>query len=135
MKKKVCNGCEEEKVIWKNYDGNKYCQYCWNKIKYKKDPPKPKKQIPIQPRSKKRKFLDTAYSKLRKDFLSNNSMCQASLPGCQNNACDVHHKKGRGKWYLVVSTWLAVCRPCHEWIEHNPIEATELGFRESKLTD
>ena len=44
MKKKICSGCEEEKMIWKNHEGNKYCQYCWNKIKFEKDPPKPKKQ-------------------------------------------------------------------------------------------
>lgn len=34
MKKlKVCSACQEEKVIWKNHEGNKYCQYCWSKIK------------------------------------------------------------------------------------------------------
>ena len=45
MKKlKVCSGCHEEKVIWKNHEGNKYCQYCWNKVK--SDDPEHKNVIP-----------------------------------------------------------------------------------------
>lgn len=62
-------------------------------------------------------------------------MCEASLPQCTQNATDIHHKKGRGKYYLVVNTWMAVCRTCHNWIETHPIEATDLGFRESKITE
>ena len=132
---KICSGCDEEKVIWKNYEGEKYCQYCWNRIKFKKDPPKPKVQKPINPKSKKQVVLDRAYTLLRIPFLEQHPMCQAALPGCQGASCDVHHKIGRGKWLLVVSTWMAVCRTCHQWIELHPIEATEMGFRESKITD
>jgi len=135
-KKKICSQCAEEKVIWKNHEGGKYCQYCWNIIKFKKDPPPPKIQKQIPAKSKKRAKLDEIYSKLRKIYLTDHPMCEASMPGrCQANACDIHHKKGRGKWYLVVSTWMAVCRDCHQWIETHPIEATEMGFRESKITD
>lgn len=134
-KKKICSGCGEEKVIWKNHEGEKYCQYCWNSIKYKQDPPKPKVQKPIKPRSKKMQKLDQIYTKLREIFMRDHPQCQACLPGCMGGATDVHHKKGRGKWYLVVSTWMAVCRKCHEWIELHPVEATEMGWRESKITD
>lgn len=134
-KKKVCSGCETEQYIWKNHEGEKYCQQCWNRIKYQQDPPKLKKQKPIAPKSKKQSMLDNAYTKLRRIFLSEHDMCQACLPGCMGQATDVHHKKGRGKWYLVVATWMAVCRKCHQWIEEHPIEATEMGYRESKITD
>jgi hypothetical protein len=135
MKLKICSGCGEEKKIWKNHEGNKYCQYCWHRIKFQKDPPKPKPKKPINPKSKKQKALDSAYTVLRKPFMEKHPMCQAALSGCQDASCDVHHKKGRGKWLLVVDTWMAVCRPCHTWIEEHPIEATEMGFRESKITD
>ena len=111
------------------------CQYCWNKIKFQKDPPKFKKRTPIKPKSKKQAALDKAYSLLRIPFMQNNPMCQAALVGCQGGSTDVHHKKGRGKYLLATNTWMAVCRTCHGWIETHPIEATEMGFRESKLTD
>lgn len=135
MKLKTCAGCGEEKKIWKNHEGNKYCQYCWNRIKFQKDPPKPKPRAPINPKSKKMKALTSAYSILRKPFMLSHPMCEAALPGCQGPSCDVHHKKGRGKWLLVTDTWMAVCRTCHQWIETHPEEATEMGFRESKITD
>jgi hypothetical protein len=48
------------------------------------------------------------------------------------HATDVHHKKGRGKYHLDVTTWLPVCRNCHAWIELNPIDAVELGFSDSR---
>lgn len=129
-KKKMCAGCESEQYIWKNYEGQKYCQRCWNLIQLKQKTIKP-----IANKSQKQSKLDKLYSQLRKIFLTDNPNCQAALPCCQGGATDVHHKKGRGKWYLVVKTWMAVCRPCHDWIETHPIEATEMGFRESKLTN
>ena len=27
-----------------------------------------------------------------------------------------------------ITTWLSVCRTCHNWIELNPIDAQELKF-------
>jgi hypothetical protein len=43
--------------------------------------------------------------------------------------CDIHHSKGRtGKNYLDESTWIAVCRPCHQWIEENRREAERMGL-------
>jgi len=134
-KKKICSGCHDEKYIWKNHEGGKYCQQCWNYIKFKKDPPVPKKNKPIAPKSKKQQKLDVLYTQLRKVYMTNNPMCHAALPGCGQQSTDVHHKKGRGKWYLVVNTWMSVCRHCHTWIETHPIEATEMGFRESKTRD
>jgi len=49
--------------------------------------------------------------------------CQAQLPGCTVRTQDVHHVLGRGKYLLIESTWLAVCRHCHEHIHQNPTEA------------
>ena len=136
IKKKTCNKCTEEKVIWKNYEGEKYCQYCWNTIKAALDEGKPVKlRAPIKPKSAKQAKLDSLYTQLRKPWMENNPMCEANLVGCTHHSTDVHHKKGRGKWLLIVDTWMSVCRTCHTWIETHPVEATEMGYRESKITE
>ena len=72
--------------------------------------------------------LDTVYFKLRKNFLYKYPLCGAALPNCTSQSTDIHHMKGRGKYYNDLSTWLSVCRTCHNWIETHPIEAIELGL-------
>ena len=70
----------------------------------------------------------TIYNKLRKTFLEKYPLCQASLHNCNLKSTDVHHKKGRGKYLNDPTTWLSVCRSCHNWIEEHPVEATEMGY-------
>lgn len=82
--------------------------------------------------SKKMAKANNAYSKLRKIFLNNHSICHAKIFKCSLHATEVHHKKGRGKYHLDTNTWLPVCRNCHTWIENNPSDAVELGFSESR---
>lgn len=130
-KKKHCNGCDTDQFIWKNDRGNKYCKSCW--MRRKEKPLKRKKVTPLKFKSKKMSVLDTAYTKFRKQFLFNKPNCEAHLDGCSLQSTDVHHKKGRGKYYLVMDTWLSVCRNCHIWIEENPIEAEELGFSDKRI--
>ena len=40
-----------------------------------------------------------------------------------------HNKRSRrgGSWWNP-TTWLSVCRTCHDWIETHPTEAIELGL-------
>ena len=76
--------------------------------------------------------LNTAYSKLRKQYLTDNSICNAKIDKCSVHTTDVHHKNGRGLYHLETSTWLAVCRNCHMWIEEHPAESYELGFSGSR---
>jgi hypothetical protein len=130
QKKKLCDVCNTDQFIWKNDKGNRYCKYCWYKTKEKVS--KPLQRKPINKKSKKMRILDQAYTKLRRPFMEANPMCQAALPCCNGNSTDVHHKKGRNKYYLAVSTWLSVCRQCHTYIEEHPKEARELGFSETK---
>ena len=82
----------------------------------------------MKQKSKKMQRIDAKYSQLRRVFLTDYPMCQAALPDCTQRSTDVHHKKGRGIYHNDVSTWLSVCRNCHNWIEANPIDAEELGF-------
>jgi hypothetical protein len=41
--------------------------------------------------------------------------------------------KGRGKYHLDTTTWLALCRSCHMWIEENPDASEEFGYTKSRL--
>lgn len=129
-KKKLCNNCNTEQFIWKNDKGSRYCKNCWYKYKQEN---KPLKRKPINRKSKTMQIIDLAYSKLRKKFMEEKPMCEAALPGCTGQSTDVHHKKGRGKYHLMVSTWLSVCRHCHTYIEEHPAEAQELGFSEKRI--
>ena len=91
------------------------------------------------------------YSALRKKFLEEHPFCQLWI--CQNypsvelgsiaavekvawadferrapRSVDIHHRKGRGKHFLDVSTWMAVSREGHDFIHKNPKESYEKGW-------
>lgn len=88
---------------------------------------KPMKPIPKV--SKKRQVQNLQYSVLRTEFLGKkeNQVC----PITKQQTIEVHHLycgKDRAKYYLDVSTWLAVSREGHNWIHDNPKEARELGY-------
>lgn len=132
VKKKLCNGCEKLTVIWKSVGTAKYCKNCWSRhtdSKVRQTSPRAK---PL-PRTSKRQKLDSAYAILRMKYLKDHTMCEAHLSGCATYSSEIHHKKGRGEYFLDSSTWLAVCRPCHQHIELNPKEAKELGFSVERL--
>jgi hypothetical protein len=83
----------------------------------------------IPQKSKKRIIEDAKYSVFRIEFLSKieNRIC----PITQKPTTEVHHKysgKDRSKYFLDVSTWLAVSREGHNWIHDNPKEARMLGY-------
>jgi len=132
VKKKICNGCKEEKLIYKCIDGKKYCKYCT----YILIPPKQTvTKTFINRVSDKKKQKDIEYSKLRKLYLESHPFCEAKLPGiCTAEATDIHHLysgKNRSKYYLQVDTYKAVCRNCHNYIhDHLSIEdAIEMGLK------
>ena len=82
----------------------------------------------MKQKSHKMQKLDTKYNKLRREHLTKYPMCQASLHCCTNKSTDIHHKKGRGIYHNDITTWLSVCRNCHNWIEMHPVESKELKF-------
>lgn len=82
--------------------------------------------------SKKMAKTNSEYSKLRLEYLYKYPMCQAKIFECTLKATDIHHKQGRGKYHLDTSTWLSVCRNCHNYIEHHPKEAKELGYTSTR---
>jgi hypothetical protein len=127
-KKKICNACDTEQIIWKNHDGNKYCKSCWFK---NQSQPLPKRAAkPIKPKSDKKNIQDQLYTILRNKFFQNdnNKSCKAKLQGCTLIACDVHHLysgSSRSEHYLNVKEWMPVCRNCHSVI-HNKMTKEEL---------
>lgn len=130
LKLKICDGCQKETVIWKNHEGYKYCKNCWSCHSSKDNTQKPTKSA-IPPVSSKRKKKDQEYLKLRERFLTQNHLCQLAVAGCTNGATDVHHTyagANRDAFYLVQSTWRAVCRNCHDWVHAHPTEARVLGY-------
>lgn len=132
-KLKLCEGCKEMTVIWKREGRLGYCKNCWSMRSPQKS--KPTKQQPIARRSSKQQKLEAAYMVIRNLYIKNHPMCEAHLPQvCTQVATDVHHKKGRGEFLLDDTTYLAVCRGCHYWIEHNSREAKLLGFSISRLS-
>jgi len=134
VKLKMCAGCNTEKVIRKNFEGNKYCKDCW----YSKEVTKlPSSKKPIKPKSDKKDILDVLYSKMRKEFLNlpENSTCRAKLPGCMGQFKEnltVHHTRGRGLYYLDKKTWIPLCLACHQWVETHPKEAREMNLSHTK---
>ena len=132
MKLKICDGCQKETVIWKNHEGFKYCKYCWSCQKaIDNDSEQKPTDYKIPQVSSKRKKKDQEYLKLRERFLTQNHLCQVAVSGCTNGATDVHHTyagANRDAFYLVQSTWKAVCRNCHDWIHAHPIEARTMNW-------
>jgi hypothetical protein len=134
-KLKTCSGCGQEKPIWKNFEGNKFCKECWSRKALAKMPPQ---STALKPVSDKRKPLDQLYFKLRKEFLElpENFSCRAKLPGCMHATgqdLTIHHTKGRGKYYLQTDTWIPLCLACHHWVEEHPLMAKELMLSQSRI--
>lgn len=131
VKLKECDGCGKLSQIWKNHEGYRYCKLCWSCHNSKEISQKPTKRSVVPQVSSKRKQKDAEYLKLRERFLTENPICQVSVAGCSNGATDVHHTyagSNRDAFYLVQSTWLPVCRNCHDWIHAHPKEARVLNY-------
>ena len=81
-----------------------------------------------------RKIERKIYNAQVPEFLKEHPLCQMNCtPGCTKakprKATQVHHTRGRGKYYLARRTWMAGCFPCHEWENSHRNEAVKLGLR------
>lgn len=112
------------------------------------------RRTPIRRVSKKRAAANAIYSKLRKEFLAKHPYCQWFLKyhGIDEKdvtplgvvvlmlgftekeiriplSSEIHHmKKPKCKYLNDMSTWMAVSRQGHEWIENNKSQAREMGM-------
>lgn len=87
---------------------------------------------PIRKVSKKMAKDLQDYGVLRRKYLLENPVCQSGLPGdiCDCLSVEVHHRAKRGKNLLDASTFMALCRSCHTYIETvmSAEERRERGF-------
>lgn len=91
------------------------------------NPPKAKPRI--KPVKDGRSNLNHQYSALRRGFLLAHPRCEVLQPHggiCGAIATELHHRKGRGRFYLRQDTFLATCQTCHEALHH---KLAEWGFR------
>ena len=84
-----------------------------------------KRKTPLKKQSAKMKEKTKIYTKLRKEFLSENGICKVCL---SNPSEHVHHIERRGKNHNEVSTFMAVCSLCHTAIHDNVSWAKEKGY-------
>lgn len=77
--------------------------------------------------SEKRRRESRVYTKLRKQFLEENPICE--LEYCFKPSVDLHHRHGRtGTNYLDTETWSALCRDHHDNVHAHPNEARKAGL-------
>lgn len=81
---------------------------------------------PMRRVSAKRSKENKLYSEVRKIYLTEHPRCQV----CSNNpSSEIHHRRGRWKSRLYdTAFFLAICRPCHDRIHHNPEWAYATGL-------
>ena len=93
------------------------------------------KRTPLKRRSKKRAAQEREYAQRRQRYLEDHWRCQArACRDCRSWASEIHHQRGRvGARLLDERYWLAVCRPCHQWIEEHPAEARGRGWTLSRV--
>ena len=84
-----------------------------------------RRKTPLKRISKTRQIALKIYSALRRKFLNELPFCEVCA---KEKSTDVHHRKGRGKYYLDVESWLSVCRNCHDRIHTSPAWAREKGY-------
>lgn len=83
------------------------------------------KRSKLNPVSKKRAKENRLYLKLRNEYLEEHELCEVCELG---DSFDVHHRRGRGIYLCEVEWFLAVCRPCHIYIEKHRLWAREQGY-------
>lgn len=149
-KKKICAGCNEEKFIYKNIDGKKYCMSC----AYKLQPPKS-----INKRSEKQLFKMT----LKKQLIEEDKLFYLQVwkertweddapgwlppvyPKCENCKCSLgsepnmmffHHileKRNFPELRHISENIAILCPECHNKYETNPDTVPYLKTKREEL--
>ena len=85
---------------------------------------------PIRQVSPLRKERLKEYAVKRELYLRQHPVCECCT---SKPSVEIHHTRGRENERLVdEADWMAVCRPCHQWIETNRTEAYERGYLRSR---
>jgi hypothetical protein len=91
----------------------------------------PSKKPGIAKVTAERKEVNKEYEKVKREFLKSHPICEVCMT---EPSKDVHHKRGKiGKLLTDVRYFLAACRPCHIFLENDPLFAKKEGYSESRL--
>jgi rubrerythrin len=72
-----------------------------------------------------RKNKNADYEKVKAEYFEEkNYQCEI----CNGQGMDLHHKKGRGKFLCDKSSFMVLCRPCHNHVHHEVGWARENGY-------
>lgn len=86
----------------------------------------PLKRKKLRSASIKRAAELREYSKLRKEFLSQNQYCAVRFP---EQATQVHHSRGKlGRLLNDMRWWIPISAAGHRWIEENHREARKMHW-------
>jgi hypothetical protein len=81
---------------------------------------------PMRRVSERRKKENKLYTQVRNDYLATHPRCECCIKA---PATEIHHRRGRWKSRLTdITYFLAICRPCHDRIHHNPEWAYATGL-------
>lgn len=111
---------DDETVCSNMVEGNTL--YCGSHNTFLRKQAKKQKQVKIvhQPRKVSAKMAKDLqdYSVQRRQYLAGHTECEARVaPDCDGYSCEIHHSAKRGSNLLNIETFVAVCRPCHVFIE------------------
>lgn len=126
----MCFGCGNFKEV-KLFNASPYCKECEPNPDPK--PEKEKKVYKLRPLSKKRNKQNNDYLKKRREYLLRHKECKPNEEGCEGEANQIHHMKGREGGLLTDETYfLECCNNCHRLIEDNPEWAINMGYSVSR---
>ena len=83
-----------------------------------------------------RKEENKEYTKEARRYLAKHPGCEAHIAsGCTLLSNEIHHKRRRNSKDDRINPehFLAVCRPCHLYIESHPKTSLELGLSEKAI--
>lgn len=132
VKKSPCRNKECKKEVYLTNSLNRFCSVsCKVKVLGVKKVQQTANKVGktgIKKVSDKRAIQNKEYSKLRLKFLKENPMCEI-YPYLKST--EVHHTysgSNRNRYYLEVSTWMAVSREGHNFIHNNVSISKQKGY-------
>lgn len=93
-----------------------------------------KPRTAIKQVSDKQAKLNALYSVAARKFKEDNPLCQVRFSVCTGQTEDVHHPysgKDRASHFLDTTTYIAICRACHQHLHDgvSDAKARELGLK------
>ena len=111
----------------KNWKKPKQPKANWTRVPGAKYEPKIQQKYFVPPRSKRMSGMVRGYRKLAEQYIAHARTCQRA--GCGRPARDIHHTRGRaGSLLSDWRYWMALCRPCHDWVAEHPVDARSEGL-------